>query len=293
MTVLLPDASEHQAAPSAPDWAGIKAKNGGAGIIRVGYGNAHLDTMFVSNYTAMKKNGYKFLGLYQYLRASQDPVSQAKAFCNWVGPPSAVAPGTVFICDLEEGTGDQAPRAMAWHNFVDNFYGLSTRPLNERSWLYSYASFVTGHNLGAIFASNRHTWIAAYQAAPPAIGHTLWQSTDGTTGANITNWPGCGKCDTSQHNGTLATLAADAWPGAVTPPPVTPSFHGEYITAGMFSLADLCKNVLGVPTNSVLRMTAVHYGSYEPILAGYINDIMTGKKPHTAPIPKGARIWCD
>jgi hypothetical protein len=114
-------------------------------------------------------------------------------------------------------------------------------------------------------------------------------------GANITNWPGCGRCDTSQYNGTLATLAADAWPAKVTPPkpPATPSFHGEYITAGMFSLADLCSKVLGVSTNTALRMTAVHYGSYEPVLAGYINDVMTGKKPHTAPIPKDAKIWCN
>jgi hypothetical protein len=240
----------------------------------------------------MKKNGYRFIGLYQYLRADQDPVSQANAFCHWIGPPSAVAPGTVFILDLEEGSGDQAPRAVTWHNTVDTFYGLNDNPLYERSWLYSYTSFVASHNLGSIFASNRHTWVAAYQNSPPAIGHTLWQSTDGQTGANITNWPGCGRCDTSQHNGTLATLSADAWPATATPPS-QPQFHGEYITAGMFNLADLCKNVLGVPTNTALRATAVHYGSYEPVLAGYINDVMTGKKPFTAPIPKGAKIWCD
>jgi len=120
--------------------------------------------------------------------------------------------GTVFILDLEEGSGDQAPRAMAWHNTVDTFYGLNDNPLNERSWLYSYTSFVTSHNLAVIFASNRHTWIAAYQNSPPAIGHTLWQSTDGQNGSNITNWPGCGRCDTSQHNGNLDTLSADAWP---------------------------------------------------------------------------------
>jgi len=290
MTILLPDVSEFQTGASAPDWAGIKAKNGGAGIIRVGYGNAHLDHMFVSNYTAMKNHEYKFMGLYQYLRKDQDPVSQAEAFCKWIGPKSAVAPGTVFILDLEEGDGNQAARAQSWLNSVDTFYGLNGQTMDKRSWLYSYTSFVTAHGLTSIFSSQRHTWIAAYQNSPPIIGHTLWQSTDGKSGANITNWPGCGKCDTSQHNGTLATLAADAWPAKA---PATPSFHGEYITAGMFSLADLCKNVLGVPTNTALRATAVHYGFYEAPLADYINDVMTGKKPFTAPIPKGAKIWCD
>src|SRR5262249_22645221 len=47
MTVTLPDVSEFQspASGNAPNWAGIKSQNGGAAIIRVGYGNAHLDGM--------------------------------------------------------------------------------------------------------------------------------------------------------------------------------------------------------------------------------------------------------
>jgi len=105
---------------------------------------------------------------------------------------------------------------------VDTFYGLNDNPVNEKSWLYSYTSFVAAHNLTSIFASQRHTWIAAYQNTPPAVGHTLWQSTDGKTGANITNWPGCGRCDTSLYNGNLAQLAALGWHHAtVDPPPVT------------------------------------------------------------------------
>jgi hypothetical protein len=48
MTVKLPDVSEFQspASGNAPNWAGIKSQNGGAAIIRAGYGNAHLDGMF-------------------------------------------------------------------------------------------------------------------------------------------------------------------------------------------------------------------------------------------------------
>ena len=56
MTVKLPDVSEYQAPSSgnAPNWAGIKAQNGGAAIIRVGYGDAHLDGMLVSNRAKIK-----------------------------------------------------------------------------------------------------------------------------------------------------------------------------------------------------------------------------------------------
>jgi hypothetical protein len=71
MTVKLPDVSEFQspASGNAPNWAGIKSQNGGAAIIRVGYGNAHLDGMLVSNRATIKSLKFGFCGLYQYLRA--------------------------------------------------------------------------------------------------------------------------------------------------------------------------------------------------------------------------------
>jgi len=222
MSVLIPDCSEYQIGPSGPDWAGIKKQNGGAGICRVGYGTDHLDHMFVSNYTAMKKNAFSFIGLYHYLRQDQDAGMQAAAFCGWVGPPSAVAPGTVFMLDLEEGSGNQSARANAWLTHVDNFYGLVSQPLNMRSWLYSYVVFANNHGLGPLFASARRTWIAAYSSTEPSLGHTLWQSTNGTDGANIVDWAGCGRCDTSIFHGTLPDLAATGWQGTPSdPPPVT------------------------------------------------------------------------
>ena len=222
---LLPDVSEYQTGPSTPDWAGIKKQNGGAGICRVGYGHSHLDHMFVSNYTAMKHQRFSFTGLYQYIVAGQDITAQARAFCAWIGPPSAIAPGTVLIADLEEGGGDQLGRANAWLGHVDHYYGLDRQPLPARSWLYAGASFAADHGLTPIFASQRHTWVAAYSAAEPRLGHTLWQSTDGSAGSHITAWAGCGRIDTSVYHGTLTQLAAAGWPRPGTHParPETPA----------------------------------------------------------------------
>lgn len=208
MTLLLPDVSEFQspAEGSAPDWAGIKARNGGAAIIRVGYGNAHLDGMLVSNRAKIKSLKFGFTGLYQYLRAGQDVRSQARAFIKWIGP--ALNPGEIPILDLEEGNGDQSGRASQWFGIIDTAYGLTCRPLPERSWLYSGENFAETHGLAPIFASARRTWVAAYRDTEPALGHTLWQCTNGKAGAHRTNWPGCGFCDTSVYHGTLAQLAA-------------------------------------------------------------------------------------
>jgi hypothetical protein len=212
MTVKLPDVSEFQspASGNAPNWAGIKSQNGGAAIIRVGYGNAHLDRMLVSNRATIKSLKYPFCGLYQYLRASQDVRSQANAFINWIGPN--LNEGEIPMLDLEEGSGDQSGRANQWLGIIDDAYHLMSLPLSQRSWLYSGQDFAVNHGLAPIFHSARRTWIAAYQASEAGLlPHTLWQSTDGQVGANRTNWSGCGFVDTSIYHGSLAALAALGW----------------------------------------------------------------------------------
>ena len=234
-----------------PDWAGIKKQNGGAGIIRVGYGHDHLDHMFVANYTALKANKFSFTGLYHYIVAGQDITAQARAFCAWIGPPAAVAPGTVFMCDLEEGAGNQHDRAMAWLGFVDKFYGLDARPLPERSWLYSGASFAVSAGLAPIFASPRRTWVAAYSAAEPKLGHTLWQSTNGKTGSHITAWAGCGKCDTSVYHGPLAGLAATGWKA----PAAHPAGPYRHTAPGGRTLAQIAHARNTTPAH-ILQVTA-------------------------------------
>ena len=212
MTVTLPDVSEFQspASGNAPNWAGIKSQNGGAAIIRVGYGNAHLDGMLVSNRARIKSLKFGFCGLYQYLRADQDVPSQAHAFIKWIGPNLNV--GEIPMLDLEEGSGNQSGRANQWLGIIDNAYRLQSLPLSQRSWLYSGQNFAVSAGLAPIFHSARRTWVAAYQASEAGLlPHTLWQSTNGQTGANRTNWSGCGFCDTSIYHGSLASLSALGW----------------------------------------------------------------------------------
>jgi Glycosyl hydrolases family 25 len=200
---LLPDLSEFQ--PDA-DMAGIAKQNGGAAIIRACYGGAHPDKVFAKFRKAAA--GYRFLGLYQYLVAGQDVIAQARAFCSIAGHLAAYE---VPIVDVEEGAGSQYQRAIDWCGHVD-------RQLGKRSWVYSGVAFAEAHGLASIFASSRHTWVAAYSQAEPSLAHTLWQCTDGKTGSHITSWPGAGKCDTSLYHGSLAQLAALITPPVPRPP---------------------------------------------------------------------------
>jgi hypothetical protein len=222
LAVTLPDVSEFQAPANgnAPGWAGIKSQNGGAGIIRVGYGNNHLDAMLGSNRAAIKSAGFGFCGLYQYLREGQDPLSQANAFIDWIGPN--LNRGEIPILDLEEGSGDQSSRANQWFGVIDAAYGLTSLPLSQRSWLYSGQDFAISAGLSPIFSSARRTWVAAYQSSPAGLlPHTLWQSTNGQVGANRTSWSGCGFVDTSIYQGTLASLSAlGSRPRAKQSPPL-------------------------------------------------------------------------
>jgi hypothetical protein len=247
--LLLPDFSEFQ---MNADMGGVAKLNGGAAIIRACYGAAHPDKAFARLRAAAA--GYKFLGIYQYLVAGQDVTAQTAAFLRITG---SLAPHEVAILDIEEGTGDQQPRAGLWCGTVD-------KTLGKPSWVYSGEDFAQEHGLAPVFASSRHTWIAAYGSAEPALGHTLWQSTNGKTGSHITSWPGAGRCDTSLYHGTITQLAALITPGA----PVTVT---RYTTTGRESLAEVALERKTEPS-VILRLTLQANGGTFPLpVAGYIN----------------------
>jgi Glycosyl hydrolases family 25 len=248
--LLLPDFSEFQV---NADMGGVAKLNGGAAIIRACYGAARPDKAFARLRAAAAS--YRFLGIYQYLVAGQDAGVQAQAFLKVVG---RLAPHEVAILDLEEGAGDQEPRAAAWLAAVDL---AMARP----SWLYSGDDFALGHGLEPVFAGPRHTWVAAYGTTEPALGHTLWQCTNGKVGAHVTSWPGAGRCDTSVYHGTIAQLAALIAPGAPAVP-VT-----DHLTTGTDSLTEIAAD-LDTQPSVILRLTLQANGGTFPLpLAGYIN----------------------
>lgn len=190
----LPDVSEFQ--PNV-DWAAVAQRNGGAAVIRALYGSGHVDKAWYggARRTDAHSKGIKLLGIYQYVTASEDAAAQAHALVNLLG---RLEPHEFVVIDLEEGTGNQAGRAQQWLSVADQHL---TYPGYRGAWLYSGASFFQEHGLMGIAQSTRHTWVAAYQSAPPPVPHTLWQHTDSEP------WPGIGSCDCSIYNGTLQQLA--------------------------------------------------------------------------------------
>ena len=84
------------------------------------------------------------------------------------------------------------------------------------------------------------------------------------------------------------------WLAAVSGDPVVrpAGFHGEYVSAGQYSLAHLAAK-LGVPPATLLRMTAVHFKTFGDDLAACLNAIHSGTRPASTPLPAGIKLWVD
>jgi GH25 family lysozyme M1 (1,4-beta-N-acetylmuramidase) len=261
--VLMADVSEWQ--PDIADTAYLRWSKAiviralyGTRIDKAWYGGARRD--------ALHAGGAKFIGIYAYI-TSQDITAQAKALISLLGH---LRPGEKVIADIEEGPGSQQARWVTWAKTVN-------AALGDPPWDYSGLNYAAAHGLQPV------TWVAAYGTREPDPPHQLWQFTDAF------KVPGVGTCDCSVFHGSIDDLAALAYQGPKTQPHT--GFHGEWITQGQLSLAQLAAK-LGVPPSTLLRMTAVHYKSFGDQLAAYENALHSGPCA-TAPLPKGIRFWVD
>jgi hypothetical protein len=204
----LPDISEYQKQMTVTDWQRLfneqhrRYGSSGAAIVRIDYGDAHVDRHLANRATAHKA-GVKVLGLYQYGVDGQPVHLQAEAFTGLVGK---LLPGEFAVYDLEEGHGDLHTTANLWFAEVDHDLHY---PGYSGAWLYSGESFYREHDLAAAM-HGRHGWIAAYRTRPePFIAHTLWQHTNGQVGNTLCQpWPVIGRVDCSIYHGTVDQLRA-------------------------------------------------------------------------------------
>lgn len=182
--IHLADVSEFQ---SNIDWA---AYDSDAVVLRVHNGNRP-DRSFDSTRLNAARKRCKVVGLYGYVVASRDAAEQGKEFAQTflAASPNGLRPGEFVACDLEEGSGDQTPRAEAWCGAVE-------RVLKKKCWVYSSSAFRTEHLAGEA----RQFWEAAYQGLEPHDHHVLWQHSDHE------NHAGIGPCDCSIFDGSVVDL---------------------------------------------------------------------------------------
>ena len=201
---LCADISEFQ--PSIADAAYLAWSK--AVIIRAMYGADHVDGAWYGGQRReqLLAGGAQFLGSYQYLVASQDAATQARALATLLGH---LEPGEYVIADIEEGAGPQQARWQAWANVIHGELGLA--PGNYAGEYFAESAGLTPVD-----------WIAAYQPVAPTVPHKLWQFSDSY------NVPGVGVADCSRYLGTIAELRALAFGGGgatVPVPPVTAALN--------------------------------------------------------------------
>src|SRR5947209_8387686 len=113
-TLHIPDISEFQATVDL-------AKVGPAVILRA-HNGARADHTFAARLPQARAH-QQVRGFYGYVKAGLDAKAQGAAFAQTVGK---LQPGEFAVCDLEEGSGDQSDRAMAWMAEVDARCGGSS-----------------------------------------------------------------------------------------------------------------------------------------------------------------------
>lgn len=190
--LVFADVSEYQ---GAVDWAAYAAGGYPAAVARVSYGTTHVDLQADRNIDGMRAS-LPCRGFYGYLVASEDPAAQAAVFCRVLAAHGGLKPGEFVAVDVEEGSGNQEPRAAAWLAAVNQTLHVTAQQDVE----YSGLDFVATHG-GWVPGVTR--WVAAYQTVEPQVDQTLWQCTDAHSFPGIT-----GLCDASVFNGTVDDLLA-------------------------------------------------------------------------------------
>jgi lysozyme len=183
------------------DWKQVKQSGKAFAFIRVSDGLHHYDNQFSTNWKHARQEGV-IRSVYQYFRASQDPIRQADLLIEHVGH---LGPGDLpAVVDIEEADG--APH----HQITDHLkkwlerveQGTGRKPI-------IYTAGGLWPSLGSAHGFNGYPlWVANYGARCPYMpeGWTHWQFWQYSSTSHV---PGIHAfVDANVFNGTLHQLRA-------------------------------------------------------------------------------------
>jgi GH25 family lysozyme M1 (1,4-beta-N-acetylmuramidase) len=193
------------------DWTQAAGAGLGFSIARVSDGlNTH-DATFLPNWSGMQANGL-VRGVYQYFRASQDPVAQADYLVSQIGSigPGDLPPFLDFET-LDGMTTTQAAQAItAWNAEITAKLGIQPA-IYTSARVWALANNPVG-NYGLSDLWTAH-WATTAPTMPPGWKDwTFWQFTASATIPGINGSPGV---DESYFHGSLDDL--HAYSGMSTP----------------------------------------------------------------------------
>ncbi|HSQ65360.1 MAG TPA: GH25 family lysozyme [Polyangiaceae bacterium] len=186
------------------DWSKVAAAGIKFGFARVSDGTQYPDSFFAANWKNMKAQGL-VRGVYQFFRASQDPIAQADLLLTDVTNAGGFVPGDLPpVIDVEtaDGQTDTTVRArmQAWLDHIQSAIGR--KPI-----IYSGPSHSA--MLGNGFTSYP-LWVPNWGVSCPNLTSswttwTFWQDSDQGSVSGV-----AGAVDTDLFNGSLSELQAFA-----------------------------------------------------------------------------------
>lgn len=167
-----------------PDWGAVAGSGVVFGFTKLTEGDGYVNPTAAHNWSGMRSAGLA-RGCYHFARPDANGAeAEADFFCDTFLGLGDQQPGDILALDLEDGTGDLGPWALAWLRRVEARLGW--RPI-----VYTGRWFIDGHNLSAYSDLGAYgLWLAAYQAEqpePPAPWAltAFWQYSDAGQVAGI------------------------------------------------------------------------------------------------------------
>ncbi len=199
------------------DWQSVKAAGQTFAFARATYGTTKLDSMFSTNWQAIKQAGI-IRGAYHFFVAADDPTEQANFFVSTVG---SLEPGDLPpVIDVEADSGTSSALVndvQTWLNIVEQKLGVIPIIYTAPSYWNEY---MTG-NFGKY-----PLWVAEYGVSTPKSVNgwsnwTFWQHSESGSVEGIK-----GSVDTDYFNGSYndllaLTLASSGEPAPATAPAIT------------------------------------------------------------------------
>jgi len=185
------------------DWSSVASSGRRFAIARVSDGTGNPDPTFQTNWSGIKAAGM-VRGVYQFFRASDDPVAQANLLVTSAG--TLAADDLSPVADVEVMDGESGATLVtnlaAWVARIKAATGRT--PI-----IYSAPGFWNALPNTAQFASNV-LWVANWQVncpdtPTPWTAWSMWQYADNGTVPGIS-----GAVDLDRFNGTLADLQGSA-----------------------------------------------------------------------------------
>ena len=205
------------------DWPTLKKSGVGFAITRVSDGLT-VDRTFDANWASMREGGI-VRGVYQFFRASKDPIAQADLLVEKAGKtlPGDLPP----FLDVEKQEKDSETGGVPVATFDANMKKWIAR-IRERTGRdpVVYTGSYFWNDLGHPDVGNLDLWLAEYVQDPgvsqPRLpeGWTKWTFWQYSSSAHF---PGiASRVDGSLFNGTLSDLLAYAWSSGTEPSSVEP-----------------------------------------------------------------------